>query len=65
MEGERVARRLRAVQLALVDNFTVDENESACLKETPLCSFQTASASFETQGELKGLKCQRSPIFAS
>lgn len=56
MKGERVARRLRAVQLALMDNFPVDEKEPACLKETSLCSLQTASASFETQGKLEGLK---------
>lgn len=57
VEGERVARRLRAVQFALMDDLTVDEDESTCLKETSLLlSFQIVSASTKIQGQLKALE---------
>lgn len=35
VEGERVARRLRAVEFTLMDNLTMDEDESTCGKESP------------------------------
>lgn len=39
VEGEHMARELRAVQFTLMDNFPVDENESTCWKDIPVLLF--------------------------